>query len=296
LKDGGFIEDAGAVMAAADRIIQAAVSNIGGGARIVQFEPDADFIPPKNVIALDFGPADKPVSKGFERVTNNDLRVSGANQDGLQSIRRPGDDGLQSGGLIGVSKLKVPLTQTGRWRIILMTEAIGEGGSVSAPFGSVIIVNGVAIPISEALPKDWAKIARLKKDGAESVAQVANSGTGVSARFVGGMIILEVDVPGGHLEIEFDDGTQGTGPQKTYLTGAIFEPANQPSILDLPPEAKKAVFSSEKRLLAEADIGSTMAKLIAKLVPEAGEKKKEVVKLLDLPKPILKDEQLASPS
>ncbi len=78
------------------------------------------------------------------------------------------------------------------------------------------------------------------------------------------------------------------------MTGAIFEPTDQESILDLPPEAEEAVFSDERRLLAEADIGSAVAEVIAELVPEAGEE--EILELLDLPEPVLEDEQLASPS
>ncbi|MCE2509415.1 MAG: hypothetical protein J4G10_00290 [Alphaproteobacteria bacterium] len=292
LKDAGFIEDATAMMTAADRIIQAAVTNVGGGARIVEFDPSAaNFVPPKGVIALDFGPADGNLAEGFEKVTNNDPRIGGTAQSALQSIRRPGQEGLQSDGLIGVKTLKVPMTKSGRWRIILMTEAIGEGSSVSAPFGSTIIVNGVKITISEALPQDWVRVARLKQ-GERSVAQIVDPSKKASARFVGGIIILEVDIPGNVLEIDFDAEDETDG--RTYLTGAIFEPTDQESILDLPPEAKEAVFSNERRLLAEADIGSTVAEVVAELVPEAGEE--DIVELLDLPEPILEDEQLASPS
>ena len=292
LKEAGFIEDASAVMTAADRIIQAAVSNVSGGAKIVEFSPSNSFVPPDDVIALDFGPADGHLAAGFERVTNQDSRISGGSVDGLQAIRRPGQDGLQSDGLLGVNKLKVKMTKTGRWRIILMTEAVGEGGSVTAPFGASIIVNGVEIPISTALPDDWVRIARLK-EGGESVAQVFDPGDGsASARFVGGIIILEVDIPSNVLEIAFNN--QNNNDAQTYLTGAIFEPADQESILDLPPEAEDAIFSDDKRLQAEADVGQLVAEVLAELVPEAGDEEK--IELLDLPEPILEDEQLASPS
>lgn len=292
LKEAGFIEDATTMMTAADRIVQAAVSNVGGGAKIVEFDPGNSFVPPESVIALDFGPADGHLAKGFERVTNQDPRIIGGLGDGLQAIRRPGQDGLQSDGLVGVRSLKVKMTNTGRWRIILMTEAVGEGGSISAPFGASIIVNGVEIPISEALPDDWVRVARLK-EGGESVAQVFDPGDGASsARFAGGIIILEVDIPGNVLEIAFNNQND-TGVQ-TYLTGAIFEPTDQESILDLPPEAEDAVFSDERRLQAEADIGLDVAEALAELVPEAGDAEK--FELLDLPEPVLEDEQLASPS
>jgi len=292
LKDAGFIEDASAVMTAADRIIQAAVSNVGGGAKIVEFSPSNSFVPPDDVIALDFGPADGHLAPGFERVTNQDPRVTGGATDGLQAIRRPGQDGLQADGLLGVTRLRIKMTKTGRWRIILMTEAVGEGGSVTAPFGASIIVNGVEIPISVALPDDWVRIARLK-EGGRSVAEVFDPGDGSpSARFVGGMIILEVDIPGNVLEIFFN--TQNNNGVQTYLTGAIFEPADQESILDLPPEAEDAIYSDDKRLQAEADIALLVAEIVAELVPEAGDEKK--IELLDLPEPILEDERLASPS
>ena len=292
LKEAGFIEDATAVMTAADRIIEAAVSNVGGGAKVVEFAPSTRFVPPEGVIALDFGPADGHLAEGFERVTNQDARVEAGGQGGLQAIRRPGQDGLQSDGLLGVNKLKVKMTKSGRWRIILMTEAVGEGGSVTAPFGASIIVNGVEIPISAALPDDWVRVARLK-EGGDSSAEIFNPGDGASsARFAGGIIILEVNVPGNVLEIAFK--AKANGNNQTYLTGAIFEPADQESILDLPPEAEEAVYSDERRLQTEADIGLKVAKVVAELVPEAGEKKK--LEILDLPEPVLEDEQLASPS
>ena len=83
LKDAGFIEDATAVMTAADRIIQAAVSNVGGGARVVEFDPGSEFVPPEGVMALDFGPADGNLAEGFERVTSNDPRIGGVSDAGL---------------------------------------------------------------------------------------------------------------------------------------------------------------------------------------------------------------------
>ncbi|MEW5704121.1 MAG: hypothetical protein AB1781_05975 [Pseudomonadota bacterium] len=286
LKAGGFIQDATAALTVADRIIQASISHSGGGAKIIQFDPSSNFLPSKDVIALDFGPSDKKVSPGFERITTLDKRIEPAEKDGLQAIRRPGQDTLQSGGMIGIGNLKVELTKSGRWRIILMTEALGEGGA-AAPFGEFIMVNGVNIPIAQALPEDWVRVARLKTGG-ESAAEIFNpSQAGPTARFAGGIIVLEVDVPGSELKIGFSSG-------KTYLTGAIFEPTDKPSVLNLPPEAKDAVFSDKRRLQVEANVSSKVAELVAELVTKAKDSEKK--KSLDLPEPVLKNERIASPS
>tara|TARA_R110002072_G_scaffold10523_11_gene48902 strand:+ start:1554 stop:2732 length:1179 start_codon:yes stop_codon:yes gene_type:complete len=278
-----------------DRIASSAI-NMVSGSQIVRIGVDTDFVPTRAVLAWDFGPADGPIAPGFERVLPNDGRIGGAALDGL---RRPADNELLNDGIAGVERIEVDLPD-GEYRVILMTQNLGDNRLMANPFGSRIAVNGAALTVNQPSPDDWVKDAVFSNRGLQNTAGQTAQGPGAKGfisgdlgkfdpariqRQAGGAIIIQAVVRGGKLIIELG----GFNNARSYLTGLMVEPAAETSDLVLSREAAETLAPPELRLALEENILAAAADVLADVDPAQGDPE-----LVELPEPILDPEELAS--
>lgn len=275
--------------------------NLVSGSQIVRIGVDTDFVPGRAVVAWDFGPADGPVAPGFERVLPNDERIGGIELDGL---RRPADNQLLNDGIVGVERIEANVPD-GEYRIILMTQNLGDRQLMSNPFGSEIVVNGNALTVNQPSPDDWVKDAVLSNRGLQNISSPIPPGAagGAANGFIagnldnfnpaaiqqqqGGAIIVNAVARGGKLIIEL----KGFANARSYLTGLMVEPAEVVSDLVLSREAVETLVPPQLRLALEENILAAAADVLADIDPAQGDPE-----LVELPEPILDPEELASTS
>lgn len=272
------------VLDAADRVAALVTARLRGRP-VMQLAIDSDFVPTGAGLALDFGPPDGDVRAGFEQVLPGDSRLGGANP---RALRRPDDDMLLSDGIAGVERLELPVPD-GSYRIILLTEPTAEPGSLGAPFGAEVLVDGVAVEVAEALPDAWVRQALLTRHAADMARAEAAGQPAPRLVSRGGALMLEGTASGGKLVIEFRQRRSRT----TYLTGLILEPVEEESSLWRSPEARDEAPTLDEQLNFEGEILSAVAELFEELAPAAGP---EAGDLLDLPEIIIEPEISVSPS
>lgn len=277
-----------------DRIASNAIDLVAGS-QVVRVGIDENFIPKKSVLAWDFGPADGNVAEGFERILPGDPRIGGAGLDGL---RRPADSGLLSDGITGVERIETNLPD-GDYRVILLTQNLGDRALMANPFGSEIVVNGNAIAVAQPSPDQWVPDALFsnKTAGPTNIQAVPGGSSSfltgdlsgvdpqVFARQQGGAIIIPAVAEGGKLIIEL----RGFGGSRSYITGMMVEPASEESELVLSPQARDSLVPPELRLALEENILAAAASVLADVDPAAGDPE-----LVELPEPILDPEENAS--
>lgn len=278
-----------------DQIASSAI-NLVSGSQIVRIGVDTDFVPTRALLAWDFGPPDGAIAPGFERILPNDERIGGANMDGL---RRPADSELLNDGIAGVERIEANLPD-GEYRIILMTQNLGDNKLMGNPFGSQIVVNGSSLNVNQPSPDDWVRDAVFSNRGLQNTAgQTAQApgangfvsgdlgkfDPGLFQRQQGGAIIIQAVARGGKLIIEL----RGFQNARSYLTGLLVEPANETSDLLLSREAVEALAPPELRLALEENILAAAADVLADIDPAQGDPE-----LVELPEPILDPEELAS--
>lgn len=281
-----------------DQIAGEAIDLISGS-QVVRIGVDRDFVPTRALVAWDFGPADGEVAPGFERVLPNDGRIGGADLDGL---RRPAESELLNDGIAGVERIEADLPD-GEYRIILMTQNLGDRQLMSNPFGQEVVVNGTSLTVTQPDPDQWLRDAVLSNRGLQDIAArpgapgspaagfgVADLGAfdpGLFQRQQGGAIIVTATARGGKLIIEL----KGFQNARSYLTGLLVEPAQQTSELILSQQATQALAPPELRLALEENILAAAADVLADIDPAEGDPE-----LVELPEPILDPEELASTS
>ncbi|HEY4135445.1 MAG TPA: hypothetical protein VGO34_09530 [Alphaproteobacteria bacterium] len=257
LKDSK-VSDPSLVIAAADRVAQTVADSLNA-ARVMELKVDKQFRVPEGAYAFDFGPADKPTTEGFQRVQPNDPMVRGATQQGLH---RPGDgEPILSGGITGVEGLSVNVPD-GEYRVILMTEALGDAAFSLAPFGQQIVANGQEMNIFNTSPEDWLKQAVLSQRGLQGA-------EGADGKRRGGAITLNVKVQGGKLIMDF----HMAGAEqllKTYLTGMIIQPIEQPPLMARTEDADPGNRPVDQQLRNEAQLAQALANVLQDIQPAAG--------------------------
>ena len=77
---------------------------------------------------FDFGPPDSTTMANFQHVTANDKRLAGADR---RALRRPSSDNLLSDGVVNVKKFTANIPN-GKWRVVLLTDNLGIGKSLTA--------------------------------------------------------------------------------------------------------------------------------------------------------------------
>ncbi len=256
LRDSGLVRDPALILAAAERVTQAVTETLES-TKVLQLKVDRTFRPPPGALALDFAPADAEEREGFRRVLPTDPIVRG---QGLQGIRRPGEDDVLAGGIVGVESLEIDLPD-GEYRVTLMTEAIGDAALSLAPFGQTIVANGQAIRIGQATPEHWLSQAVLSNQGLQGFENASTR--------EGGAVTFTVTVSGGKLNLGFDLGTTGE-VLKTYLTGMLIEPASMPPALTPIPEVRSLLAAPVDRGQFENQMASSIATLLEEVVPGAG--------------------------
>jgi hypothetical protein len=280
LKDSRLAGDPAMVIAAADRVAQT-VSDSLNAARVVQLKVDREFRVPEGAFAFDFGPADKPLTEGFERVQPNDERVRGAQ---MQGIRRPGEGApILSGGITGVEGLQLNVPD-GEYRVILMTEALGDAAVSMAPFGQQIVTNGNELNIFNTEPEDWLRQAVLSRRGIDGLQDSGNR--------QGGAITLTVRVSGGKLVMDF----RMAGAEqllKTYLTGLVIQPIEQPPLMARTRDADPGQRPADQQLRSEAQLAQEIATLLQDVEPAAGPRDPRP---FDFGPPVTEPRTVASPS
>ncbi|CAN0232801.1 unnamed protein product, partial [Discosporangium mesarthrocarpum] len=278
-----------------DQIASNAISLVSGS-QIVRIGVDTDFVPTRALVAWDFGPPDGPIAPGFERILPNDGRIGGADMDGL---RRPADNELLNDGIAGVERIEVDMPD-GEYRIILMTQNLGDNKLMRNPFGSQIVVNGSALSVNQPSPDAWVRDAVFSNRGLQNTAGQTAQAPGASGflsgdlgefdpglfqRQQGGAIIIQAVARDGKLIIELS----GFQNARSYLTGLMVEPAAETSDLILSREAVEALAPPELRLALEENILAAAADVLADIDPAQGDPE-----LVELPEPILDPEELAS--
>jgi hypothetical protein len=278
-----------------DQIASNAI-NLVSGSQIVRIGVDTEFVPTRATLAWDFGPPDGPIAPGFERILPNDERIGGAALDGL---RRPADSELLNDGIAGVERIEANVPD-GEYRIILMTQNLGDSKLMASPFGSQVVVNGSASSINRPSPEDWVKDAVFSNRGVQNTAGQLALGSGARGfisgdlgkfdsglfqRQQGGALIIQAVARGGKLIIELS----GFGGARSYLTGLLVEPVSETSDLVLSREAAEALAPPEFRLALEENILAAAADVLSDIDPAQGDPE-----LVELPEPILDPEELAS--
>ncbi|CAN0545000.1 unnamed protein product, partial [Laminaria digitata] len=222
-----------ALLGVIDRIASSAI-NLVSGSQIVRLGVDTDFVPTRALIAWDFGPPDGPIAPGFERILPNDERIGGADLDGL---RRPADSELLNDGIAGVERIEADLPD-GEYRIIMMTQNLGDDKLMGNPFGNQIVVNGSALSVGQPSPDDWVRDAVFSNRGLQNTSGQVAQGPGANGfvsrdlgefdpalfqRQQGGAIVVQAVARGGKLIIEL----RGFPSGRSYLTGLIVEPVSE---------------------------------------------------------------------
>ncbi|MFN4281756.1 MAG: hypothetical protein ACK4NA_03855 [Alphaproteobacteria bacterium] len=249
LKDSRLVSDPATVLAAADRIAQT-VSESLNAARVMQLKVDSQFRVPEGAYAFDFGPADKPLTEGFERVRPDDPRVRGSQTQGM---RRPGDGApILSGGIAGIEGLQFDVPD-GEYRVILMTESVGDAALSLAPFGQQVVANGITLNIFNTEPEDWLRQAVLSVRGLEGAETAGNRQGGavtLTVRVQGGKLIMDFRMPGADQLL------------KTYLTGLVIQPIEQPPLLARPPELDPGQRPVDQIARSEAQVARAISELL----------------------------------
>lgn len=279
LKDQKDSLDPQTLTRAVSRIANVGTSLIAVG-RVMRAGVDGAYVPPPGTVALDFGSPDAPVAKGFERVVTSDPRIAGT---GLRPVRRPGDHDLINDGIRGIQKitLKVP---DGIYRIVLITQNLGERKLMETPFGREVRVNDSAIAVADDLPQSWIDEAVLTNRGTDLVTR----DTGVRnlvQRQDAGFLVIEAAAVNGELVIEL----RGASEYGTYLNGLVVEPQTRPSSLVLSETAAQVVAGYQQRTATEVAILERAGETLSEIGPAAGTEE-------PLPEPAFDTAEVASPS
>lgn len=293
-------KSAAALLKVVDHVASSAI-NMVSGAQIIRIGIDKNYVPSKAVLAWSFGTPDSKAPAGFDKVLPGDPRIAGAK---LDALRRPSDNDLLNGGISGIERIETNMPD-GKYRIILLTQNLGDRKMMSNPFGSEVVVNGSALPVNQPDDDEWVNNAVLTNRGTGVLDASTGGGAAgattdgflsgnlsandnaLSQSQQGGAIIVPVTVRNGKLVVEL----KGLGNARSYLTGMMVEPAKDTSDLVMSHEALSTVAPPEMRLALEENILTAAANVLANLAPAAGNPA-----LVDLPAPILNPQENASVS
>lgn len=277
LRSSGLVRDPAVILAAAERVTQA-VGETLSATKIVKLKVDRNYQPRAGTIALDFAPADAKARPGFRKVLLGDPMLKG---EDMQAIRRPGEeDDVLGDGMVGVESINLDVPD-GEYNVTLMTESIGDAQLSLSPFGQQITANGQVVNVGQATPENWLNQAVLSRQGLDGLQNTSSR--------QGGAITLKVRVINGKLQLDFNFGSAANS-LKTYLTGMLIEPADEPSDFAAPEEITRLLNERPDVGQYETQVASNISTLLEQAVePEAGPEED------DLAEPVQTVQQ-ASPS
>jgi len=200
-------------------------------------------------VGFDFGSPDSSVMVGFEKVTAKDPRVSGSR---VKALRRPSGDSLLADGIADMHRFETELPN-GKYRVVLLTDDLGEGLRTQTPFGAQVGVNGNPVQMAATSPDLWLDQAVL-----------GSTGSGIASAGRSGMVIVEAEVADGKLVVEFGSG-------RTYVSGLIVEPADGDSTLELTGQSERHYETPRQdRQAAQDEVFAAAAERLAEVVTAAG--------------------------
>jgi hypothetical protein len=194
---------------------------------IINTDIDRDYLPPRTAIAFDLQPVNGVLARGFTPITIGDPRITAAG--GV--VRNPTQP-LDGDSLDGVTSFVTPLAN-GRWRVILMTDKLGQFAA-RGPFGLEVNGNGQRIGVGNLPPPRWLVQGYLTNKVVQpGLAQVGAIGPGGAPMLTqgdllsdeAGAVIFEVDVINGSLRLNF--------ATPASLVGIVLEPAEAGSSMQL---------------------------------------------------------------
>ena len=243
-------------------------------ASVMRFAVDSSFRPAAGSLALDFGPPGGPTQPGFTKVTPNDPRLSGLN---LVGLRRPLDQPLAASGIVGIQRINLQVA-AGDYRLVLMTQQLGDAAMMENPFGRSLRINGVPILVGHSDPAQWIGGAVLTERGAQLVSgggqtiggflsgQFDPAASTLIAQQQGGALVIEVRAPDGKVQIEMS----GFGRARSYVTGLLLEPKSRESDLVLQGSTFDAILPLDVRLALEGQILAAAAAVLEQVAPAEG--------------------------
>lgn len=243
-------------------------------ASVIRFAVDGSYRPPAGAVALAFGSPGAPTHPGFTKVTATDPRISGVNLVNVSAANHP--PGMASG-IAGVRKIHLRV-RPGDYRLVLMTQQLGDAKLKHAPFGRSLRINGVPVLVARSDPSQWIGGAVLTNRGNQFIGgkghavggflsgQFDSSADALIAAQRGGVLVVEVRAPDGLVQIE----TSEFGTDQSYLTGLLLEPKGKRSDLVLQGGTFAAILPLEVRLALEARVLAAAAAVLGQVQPAAG--------------------------
>nr|MBC8242105.1 hypothetical protein [Alphaproteobacteria bacterium] len=279
--------------------LQGAITAIAQAARQALFAPPIARVRSMDNFQLsphshgfDFGPPDSAAMPRFQHITAKDERLAGANR---RALRRPSSDELFSDGVVNVEKFTADIPN-GKWRVVLLTDDLGIGKSLTNPLGQNIRINGNSVRIAQTDPASWLTTGILSGtggqtttggQGGQTVGQKKNGDNGGA----GGMVIIETEVVNGKLVIDLEK-LQGLS---TYLTAIIVEPADEKSNFDLREEARDHYrYDSERLAATNARIDEQIGAVLSEIATAAGPQ--QIAAALGIEQPAVEPNTQASPN
>jgi hypothetical protein len=266
---------------AAVRAAQLAASALSS-ASMLSVGVESGFVPPSDVIALDFGSPDAPPAEGFERVTTTDPRVK-VTPNG-QAIRRPGLGTVLDDGIAGLESFVIQVPN-GTYRLVLLTDHLGDPEFTT--IGSGVVVNDVPVGVRHGAEFGGQLDAVLASDGL-GVVQGARLFQGERGRG----IVIEVVVTDGQLRVSLPPGTGER--TRNFITGALIEPVTRPSVIAVHPRAESSFARLNDIYRLETEVAQAVAETLSDVLPGADQT--QLLKTLQLPKPQFENPRVPSPS
>lgn len=262
------------LLGAVDRVVHVAARSLSY-ASVMRMAVAENYRPESAVLAWDFGPAGGKIMPGFERILPNDKRIAGDHMTGHLQAQR---NSLLTDGISGLRKIELDLAD-GNYRIILMTQAVGDPALAKLPFGREVRINGMTMIVIGEGPANWLGHSLLGNSGVrlasgafDRAGGFLTGDTGSEAGTLyqtqqGGAIILEGAAHNGKMVIEFSN----FGSDNSYLTGLIIEPPDKLSDLILSRSAWNNVIPLDMRIALETELLLVAAETVQGIAPAAGQ-------------------------
>jgi hypothetical protein len=205
--------------------------------QVIRAAIEPSYLPPPSRPHLDFGGWTSRGAPGWAQLTASAPELQGLR---LAALDRVGRGAVFSDAIDNVEHFAYAVPN-GRYRLALLTPEPVIPQVPNAPFGQRLFVNGVPFALGDAPASTWLDGGRISNravagqpvKGKKNMAAVAGTG---------GMILLDVEVANGILEMHFLQPPPARGAR---LSGLIIEPVGGPSAVVLQGEAKTVLQNLE---------------------------------------------------